>query len=116
MISTLRGNTDRLYTSEMAPKIVRRTKQLVVGAGALTATMVGGYIYCTGSGMLKMTSIWKPYCRQPPTKTGAASAAGRRASPTRRPRRRTRRPRRRTRHPRPRGRTRHPRLYVSVWH
>jgi hypothetical protein len=39
-----------IIPSEMAPKI----EQLVMGAGALAAAMVGGYVYCTGSGMLSM--------------------------------------------------------------
>ena len=41
----------------MALEMVRRTKQLVVGVGALAVAMVGGYLYCRGSGLLEMTSI-----------------------------------------------------------
>jgi hypothetical protein len=42
----------------MALEMVLRTKQLVVGVGALVAAMVGGYLYCRGSGLLEMTSIY----------------------------------------------------------
>ena len=37
--------------------MARGTKQLVLGAGALAAAMLGGYVYCGGSGLLEMTSI-----------------------------------------------------------